>query len=408
MAVTSTIELTTRRTIKDIYPGVESYRTRQRLYNWVSLGDNRYVSYSSGRVTELFRDGRKLLNMADEVIGTTDATTTTAILDGMADEDTVNFNSVALTSDADFPAGTFAIISATERLFITDATSDVITVLRGMGGTPTNERASGTSIVTLMRPDEDGQWYQIINTSNEVEFEDFVVLYSTSNPNDVIMESGEDTETLMTRMIRRASRMVESLLDSRQAREIVKDREGNYPEFIQRAVGLKAIIMLLKANDPESPVIESFEEEFNDIIEGYRSGNIQLPGAVTTDSSKGVIREVSVNDDSDLRLVELKGSYNSVGFDLIKVKVITGGVIGTATYSVWVKGNDKLKDNQVITAEKITGDYDLITYNLYALWAGDDYETAIVTADDEWEISVRGIDCDVSTSQVGSISLTRR
>jgi len=39
---------------------------------------------------------------------------------------------------------------------------------------------------------------------------------------------------------------------------------------------------------------------------------------------------------------------------------------------------------------------------------GDDSETAIVTADDEWEISVKGVDCSVTTSQVGTISLTRR
>lgn len=231
---------------------------------------------------------------------------------------------------------------------------------------------------------------------------------SSTNPNDMIMEAGEDWSTLVTRIIRRTSRMVESLLDSRMARELVKDREGNYPEFIQRAVGLKSITMLMKSHDPENPVIESFEEEFNDIIEGYRSGNIQLPNAVTADSSKGVIREVSINASSDLRLVELKGNYNAPGFDLIQVKIIQGGVIGTATYSVWVKDNDKLKNHQVVTAEKITGDFDIIASNLAARWMGDDSETAIVTADDEWEISVKGNDCDVTTSNVGSISLTRR
>ena len=65
MAVTSTIELTNHRTIKDIYGGIDSYDAKERIYNWVSLGGNRYVSYNTGRVTELFSDGKKLLNLND-------------------------------------------------------------------------------------------------------------------------------------------------------------------------------------------------------------------------------------------------------------------------------------------------------------------------------------------------------
>ena len=231
---------------------------------------------------------------------------------------------------------------------------------------------------------------------------------NTSNkPTDKIMESGEDDSTLFTRLIRRSSRMVESMLDSRMAREIVKDREGNYPEFIQRATAIKVITMMLKSTDPENPVIESFTEEFTQIIEGYRSGNIQLPGSVTADSSKGTIREVTIGSSTDLRLVELKGTYTGSGFDLIKVKVTAGGVIGTSTYSVWIKDSDSLKSQQVRTDEKISGDYDLISSGLYMRFAGDN-DAAVTETNDEYEISVWGYDCDVATSHVSNISLTRR
>jgi len=201
--------------------------------------------------------------------------------------------------------------------------------------------------------------------------------------------------------------MVESMLDSRMAREIVKDREGNYPEFIQRATGIKAIIMLLQSSDPDNAIIESFQEEFNQIIEGYRSGLIQLPNSVTPDSSRGVIREVSVDNNSDLRLVELKGVYQLSGYDLIKIVINTGGIIGTSTYSVYVKDSDKLKSHLVVSQEKITGDYDEVAHGLYMRFAGDD-DSAITTANDEYEISVFGNDCEVSTSHVGGFSLTRR
>ena len=202
--------------------------------------------------------------------------------------------------------------------------------------------------------------------------------------------------------------MVESSLDSRMAREIVKDREGNYPEFIQRATGVKVLVMMLQSHDPENPVIDSFTEEYNEIIDGYRSGTIQLTNAVTADSGKGMIREVSVNAASDLRPVELKGTYSGSGYDEIKIKVITGGIIGAATYSVWVKDNDLLKTHQVITAEKITGDYDLVANSIYIRFSGDDIATAIVTADDEWEIPVWGANCETTVSQSGNISLSRR
>jgi hypothetical protein len=204
--------------------------------------------------------------------------------------------------------------------------------------------------------------------------------------------------------------MVESLLDSRLAREIVKDREGNYPEFIQRATGLKVITMLLKSNDPENPIIESFEEEFNEIIEGYRSGTIQLPNAVTADSSKGVIREVSVSGSSDLRPVELRGNYNGVGYELLKLVIESGegGAIGTAKMSVYGKDNNQLKNDLIVNSEIIDGDFQVLCSGVRIRWSGDDVATAVCTAGDEYEIELKGMDCEVSTSQVGSISLTRR
>ena len=138
MAVTSTIEYTTHRTIKDMYPGIDSYDAKERIYNWETTGtSNLYLSRNSGLVTVLFADG--------EDLG-----------DAEANSGVVNAN---------------------------------------------------------------GEWYY------DSDLDTVYYFNSASSPNDLIVESGEDASTLMTRMIRRSSRMVESLLDSRQSREIVKDRE---------------------------------------------------------------------------------------------------------------------------------------------------------------------------------------
>ena len=234
------------------------------------------------------------------------------------------------------------------------------------------------------------------------------VFKTTTNPNDMVIEAGDDWTDIKTRFRRKASRLIESHLDNRMSREVLKDREGNYPEIIVHATALQAVILLLKAHDPTNDVITPFQDELNEILDGLKAGSIVLPTAVSADSSRGVIREVSINAGSDLRPVELKGNYNVFGYDLIKVKVITGGVIGTSTYSVWVKDNDTLKNRQVITAEKITGDYDHVASGLYMRWSGDDVATATTNADDEYEIEVHSSSINSDISSVGSISMTRR
>ena len=90
---------------------------------------------------------------------------------------------------------------------------------------------------------------------------------SNTNPNNMIMEAGDDWATIKTRFRRKASRLIESHLDNRLSREVLKDREGNYPEFIKRATALKACVLLVSSQDIENPIIEAFNDEFNQIIE---------------------------------------------------------------------------------------------------------------------------------------------
>ena len=414
MAVTSTKEYITHRNLKDIYPGLSEYDTKQRIYGWTSIGNDRYISENTGLITVLYSDSKEL----NEAQGNSDGGLyRTLITSNLGHSslghnslfNTMTYNAGAFTegSEDDIKAGDFVQFNKSDGLYTeiayvesVNTGANQITVRRANSSALLSAGGDNLYLESYITFGGLYQWYYDSD-------HDSCILYSTTDPSDLLIESGEDWATLLTRTIRRASRMVESLLDSRMRREIMKDREGNYPEFIQRAVGLKTITLLMRSNDPENPVVESFEEEFNEIIEGYRTGLIALPNAVTADSSKGVIRDVSVNASSDLRPVELRGNYDHSGFDLLKLKVITGGVIGTATYSVWMKDHEKLKNNQVVTASKISGDFDLLVTDLYIRFQGDD-DSAIVTADDEWEIEVHGYDCETSITQGGNISLSRR
>ena len=244
-----------------------------------------------------------------------------------------------------------------------------------------------------------------------VEADDQIQYYETSTNvatlNSAIWESGVDFDTLLTNTQRNASRFFVSKVDFRTAKEIAKDREGNYPFIVIRCTALIAVNLLLKTQDPDNPVIESFQAEIDEIIEGINSGKISLTHQITADSSKGIIRDVIYPTSGKIRPVELRGRASLNGFDNIKVKIIDAGVLGTCTYSVWVKDGDLLKNNQVITAEKINGDFQTLAYGLQIRFAGGIDGTTQAAALDEWEIEVYGHSMDATVSQVGSISLTR-
>ena len=239
---------------------------------------------------------------------------------------------------------------------------------------------------------------------------DKVQYFSTTTPNDKVMEAGEDWETIKTRFRKRACRLFESEIDSRFVREISKDREGNYPDVVIRACALRSVILLMKAHDPENTIIAAFQEEYTDLIEGIRSGTITLPNSITQDSGKGVIREVSVNPSTTLRPVGLLGTYSGALYDLIQVKITTAGAVGTARYTSKGKTDNNLKSDIIQDAEIIDGDYQPVAPGLYIRFSAAviDGSTDVATINDEYEIEVFGYGLDSTVSHTGSISLTRR
>ena len=248
----------------------------------------------------------------------------------------------------------------------------------------------------------------VVNSNDEWFYEstlDAVYYYnSATSPSDMIMESGEDAATFTQRYRRNASRYVESKLDSRMASEISLDREGAYPYIIKRTASLVAVGMMLKADDPMNEVAGAFMEEADEYLVGLKSGDIQIPTSVTGDAPYGVIRDVTYTA-GKVRPIQTRGSYLGT-YDLINVKIIDAGAIGTSTYSVWEKSSTDLKATQVVTAETINGDYQQCAGGLEIRFAGaTDATTA--TANDEWEIEVYGTGEDVRTSNIGNINMTR-
>ena len=254
--------------------------------------------------------------------------------------------------------------------------------------------------------DTNGEWYYDSNLDTVYYFN------SSTNPIDMLMESGDDYATLITRVAKRASRMIDSKIGYRVTDTQIKDREGNYPDIIVRAASLQSVILLLTSEDPTNPIIEPFKEELIEIVEGINAGTIVILGNQRTmDAAKGIIREVSVNPSSDLRPVELIGHYTGSAYELLKVYIDSGenGVIGTTRMTVKGKDSTKLKNTVLIDSEIITGDYQSLGLSgMKIRWSGDN-DAAITTADDEYEIEIFGHSLDSSSpGQVGNIKMTRR
>ncbi len=233
---------------------------------------------------------------------------------------------------------------------------------------------------------------------------------SATNPNDMLMESGDDWATLKTRYISNAEKYLDSRLDGRLPRKQFKDKDGNYDYILVRTTALLACAFLVKASDPLSETGVALLNEAEQNILSLNEGSTKLSWQVSGDSNHGVIREISVS--GNLRITDTRGSYLGV-YDRIGIKITTAGAMGTAKYSVWVKDDDNLGVEKMNNgdgshySDTINGQYQTLTNGMQIRFAGDIADTA--TINDKWEIEFFGKDESLDDAGMPySISMTRR
>ena len=251
--------------------------------------------------------------------------------------------------------------------------------------------------------DANDEWFY--DSDNDVVY----YFNSTSNPADLLMESGEDWDAHLTDIMAKASRYFDAYVDKSLPRSQWKNESNEFDYIIVRTVAQICAYFLVSAHEPMSDEAERIKAEYTEILDKINGGELKLGFEKTRDSSQGFLREVSVNSSSTLKPLDLRGHYSGI-YDKIKLKVITGGAIGTATYSVWVAGDDKLgvgEGSQVITADKVDGTYQSLAGGLQVRFGGKD-KTASATADDEYEIEAFGVGESRDDARgVMSMSMTR-
>tara|TARA_R100001594_G_scaffold56702_1_gene90621 strand:+ start:2643 stop:3599 length:957 start_codon:yes stop_codon:yes gene_type:complete len=245
----------------------------------------------------------------------------------------------------------------------------------------------------------EGEWFY--NSTDDVLY-----YYSASTPADKLMEAGELFTAMVTQFRTDASRYIDSRLDPKLPKNQLKDKEGNFDYMIVRTTALYAAAFMVRTKDPTSEVAAALMLEADTNVQLLNEGRAALSWQNTGDASQGVLRDVTYTD-GQIRPVDFKGRAGAVDYDLIQVKIGTGGAIGTATYNVWVKDSDGLKSNQVITNEKITGDYQTLAYGLQVRFSGTT-DSSEATANNEWEVEVRGYNEEIDTADLKGIKMTRR
>ena len=246
-----------------------------------------------------------------------------------------------------------------------------------------------------------GEWY----------YTDDVCYYynSTVNPNDILIESGEDWGDIRTRYLLNSSKYLDSMLDGKLPREQFKDQDGNYDYIIVRTTALLACSFLIRAAQPTSEIADALFLEANTNIASLNDGSTKLSWQTTGDASMGVIREGSVS--GSLRVIDTRGAYAGI-YDRIGVKITTAGVIGTAVYSYWAGDSDRVGSERMNQSEAasysdtINGNYQPVGNGLYIRFAGDTGDSA--TINDYWEIEVVGKNETTDLGYPRSMRVTRK
>ncbi len=246
----------------------------------------------------------------------------------------------------------------------------------------------------------EGEWFY--NSTDDVLY-----YYSASTPLDKLMESGELFTAMVTEFRTDASRYLDSRLDPKLPKNMWKDKNGNFDYMIIRTTALYAAAFMVKTKDPTSELATALMTEADNNVQLLNEGRAALSWQNTGDASKGVLRDVTYTDGS-VRPVDFRGRAGGVDYDLVQIKISsTAGAIGTAKYNVFVKDSTGLKTNQVVTEELITGDYQPMAYGLEVRFAGTT-DASVATANNEWEVEVRGYNEEVDTGDLKGIKMTRR
>ena len=393
---------------------------------WTSLGNNVYIAYNTGVITQLYQNGKELNpTKKGAQLGSLYKTTLTANLDMIDDNDTVEFNvinynaSFSTGSESDLQVGDIVNLddntsTTNEQAFIeaVNTGANQITVLRGAAESTSVQWAPSASatVESWVRVTQINSWYY------DVGF-DQVILYSTTDPNDLMMEKGTDSKTFIDQTLVDASLELHNYLDARYSTPIEKSKQididtavlsvaEEYDPIIIKSVCYIAASNLIRAKEGASEEADYYHALVTNVdrtglVDRLNDGLYKLSFETDANDKKGKIKYRAVSGTMDI--VEITGAYTGELYDLLKVEIEATGVYGVATYKTHYYGNDKLYGS--------TSGTDIITGGLQSLEGGSGlyvrFQGTSATDGDIWEIEVAGSNKPQTNKSNATIDMIR-
>ena len=368
---------------------VSDFDSKRQLYNFTetdsaqSQAVDSYIHPDSGLVNNLYRDSHDL-GSGKQTIGT--AARTAINSDSIASTTTT----IAVDDGSRLTDETYIKVKD-EILYITNISGNNLTVVRGRLGTSAEALDDDSSIYNHFNPSADGQW--LYDSDN-----DFVIMASSSTPNDNLIEAGEDYSDFIDQILVDASLELHNYLDARYSTPLEKIKQidvdtaavstlEEYDPIIIKAVCYIATSNLIRAKEGVSEEADYYHSlvtnpERTGLIDKLNDGVYKLSFEVDANDKKGSVRYRNVAGTMDI--VELAGEYHGESYDLLKVEIEATGAYGTGTFKVHYLSNEQLF-GATSSTEKITGGLQHIHGGLYGRFQG-----ASATDGDIWEIEVYG------------------
>ena len=399
----------THKELKRVFPQLDSFDGKKPVYgwtlgleNWFETSLDLYYAHNTGLVDQLYLDGT-------ECSKKTFPSETTQVATQMGrDSDTLVLDAHSgIEANDIIRVGTeymkvVSVNTGTNTLTISSQATN-----RGLFGTASVIHNVDESVYLVYdanvdSPDASAGSPTALKFVYDSELDLCLLNTEDLNPADYLVEAGEDFTTVVTQYRTDASRYLDSMLDPNMPKEAWKDKEGNYDYIIIRTTALLAANFMIKAHDPNSELANALMDEAMNNIANINAGKAALSWQVTRDSSQGVVRDVVYATAGAIRPVDTRGDWYG-DYDLLKVIITTAGALGTATYSVFTKGANKLKEIEVVKDEVIAGDYQQLSSGLQVRFAG----SSNAALNDEWEIEVFGAYEDIDASSGKAVKMTR-
>ena len=398
----------THKELKRVFPQLDSFDGKSQVYGWTQGLQNFhdtsldiYYANNTGLIDTLFWDGAEV----DKITYNTTETTQVKVA--------ITPDVITLDLDSTSALGVGDIIKINNEYIRINSITDGDTVglntsnNRGLFGSSAQHHPVDSSVYKIIDASVD------VGDANSADPDALSFVYDTDldlcllitnsqDPNDYLVESGEDFTTVVTQYRTDASRYLDSMLDPNMPKEAWKDKTGAYDYIIIRSTALIAANFMIKAHDPNSELANALMDEATNNIANINAGKAALSWQVTRDSSQGVVRDVVYPTAGAIRPVDTRGDWYG-DYDLLRVVITTAGALGVATYSVFTKGANKLKETEVVQNEVITGDYQQLSSGLQVRFAG----SSNAALNDEWEIEVFGAFEDIDASSGKAVKMTR-